>query len=255
MIVQNNGYQSAAFFNSSNYISGTILNFRNGIVDYLDLKEENDKLARENAALRQRLFMSEMTRLNQDHVYTSVLDPELAFQYEFETAEVINNSTRRFNNFITIDKGSLEGLKPGMGVIGSQGVVGKVKAVSSNFATVMSLLHADVMISSKLVDSNTFCTTEWDGKNPKQAMLMYVPRHIIVEKGDTVVTSGFNSVFPENVMIGVIDEVGLKDNAAFYDIVIDLSTDFSTLSKVYICKNSLREEKDSLEINSMQIYE
>lgn len=249
LIVQNNQYQSAAFFNSSNHLAGTIYSIRNNVTEYLNLKDVNRNLADENAQLRQQLFNNQV-RLSSPSIESSVLEPHLSLQYQFLPTKVINNSIHNYDNYLTLNRGSLDGIEPGMGVISTRGVVGKVKATSKHYSTVTSLLHSDVMISSVLEGSNTFCTTKWDGRSPGEAELLYVPRHQKIELGDSVVTSGFNSVFPEDVMIGTISEIGLPENATFYEVKIQLSTDFNALSYTYVCINKLRFEKDSIELNT-----
>ena len=168
-------------------------------------------------------------------------------QFEYISAKVINNSIRRVNNYLTINKGSADGVEPGMGVIGSWGIVGKVRATSRDFSTVYSILHSDMLVSSEIKRNNVLCTTTWTGEDPMYADLLYVPRHIKILKGDTVVTSGYNAIFPENEPIGVIDNFWINENETFFHVKVKLATDFRTLSYVYIIKNKFRAEKDSLE--------
>jgi len=108
-----------------------------------------------------------------------------------------------------------------------------------------------MLVSSKIESSNTLCTTKWDGEDPLRANLLYVPRHIEINIGDTVSTSGYNAVFPEKILIGLINQVKLREDATFYDIRIDLSTEFHRLSYVYVLRNNFKAEKDSLEVNSI----
>lgn len=279
LIVTNNPYQSAAFFNTANYVVGNILETRQEIIDYFGLKRVNADLAEENARLREALSTrNQVNRLTFEKDTFIYLPPDTMFipakrenepdlsaeaigvdtgtvdvdsiiinQYDFIPAKVIGNSTRRFDNYITINQGSKAGIKTGMGVMSGNGVVGRVKAVSTHFATITSLLHTDVMVSSRLKGSETFCTTTWPGRDPQIAELLYVPRHIQVQPGDTVTTSGFNAIFPDNIMIGRVSEVNLRPNATFYDIKIKLSNDFYTLSYVYVISNKVIQEIDSLQ--------
>ncbi|MEM7055773.1 MAG: rod shape-determining protein MreC, partial [Bacteroidota bacterium] len=130
-----------------------------------------------------------------------------------------------------------------------------IKAVSDHFATVTSLLHTDIMVSAKIAHSGVMGTVRWPGKDPLQTQLLYVPRHIQVEPGDNVVTSGYNATFYEGVLIGHVKQVVLRKEAQFYDIVLDISTDFSTLQHVYVVKNMLKPEKDSLEQYTRSYHE
>jgi len=252
LIVQNNSYQGAAFFNSSNKFSASILVFSNDIKVYFSLKEVNEKLATENAVLRRMLQQH-----NQKAIFVNEpLKPKVVEQYQFKMAKVINNSTRRANNFITINKGSKDGIKPGMGVIGTGGIIGKVKVCSDNFSTVTSLLHSDMLVSSQIKRNGAFCSTKWNGKDARTSNLLYLPKHVKILKGDTVVTSGFNSVYPPGVIIGFVKDVKLKSLETYYDVEIELSTDFNRLSYVYVIDNKLRNEIDSLETKSEgKLYE
>lgn len=244
LVVKNNRYQNAAFFNSSNEIAGSMLNSSNEIKSYFSLKEINQSLVTENAFLRAQLT----NNINLDTSSISFKDPALKNQYKFLAAKVINNSTDRYNNYLTIDKGTLHGVEPGMGIISPEGVVGKVKSASRHYATVTSLLHSDGYVSSVIKKSGVFGSIKWEGKDARAASLKFVPRHIKVTLGDTITSSGFNAIYPAGIMIGVISDVDIKGNEAFYDITVDLSTDFSKLGYVYIVQNTLKAERDSLEL-------
>lgn len=245
LIIRNNRYQNAAFFNSSNRIVGVLLNFNEDVSSYFDLRQVNNQLVEENAQLQTELALLKNHLLESDQ---DQLKPGPKIDnYYFTTARVINNSTRRAANYLTISKGIADGVNPGMAVIGSIGIVGKVKVASSNFATVTSVLHPDVLTSSLLKKSNTVCTTKWDGRDPSKAQLLYVPRHVPVAVGDSVVSSGFNAIYPPDIPIGVVSKVNIKEESTFYDIEITFATSFEQLSYVFVVGNRLREEKDSLE--------
>lgn len=243
LIVRHNQYQGAAFLNSSNRLAANILQSKQNINNYFGLREVNRTLAEENALLREMIASGGYQAADSSGdstIYGSG-------QYDFQIAQVINNSTRRASNFITINKGTTDGIEPDMAVVNSQGIVGKVKVASKHFATVISLLHPDFYVSSLIKSSGTLCTTKWGGANPQVADLLYVPRHIQVQPGDTIVTSGYNAIFPPQTMIGVVKSVDISEDATFYDIDIDLSTDFEALSYVYVVKNNAKGEIDSLE--------
>jgi len=251
LIIKNNSYQGAAFFNSSNAVAATLLETRRGVTDYFELKQINQNLAGENALLREMI-----ANKNQQYNYLLLQrtpDGEvLDTAYTFEVAKVINNSFRGFKNHLTINKGSRQGIEPGMGVISGNGIVGRVKTVTRNYATVISLLHSEMIVSSVLAESGTFCSTQWDGKDARYANLNYVPRHIQVKKGERVVTSGYNALYPADILIGTVAEVNLEDNATFYDIKIELSTDFARLDFVYVVKNYNQQELATLDSLSTQ---
>jgi rod shape-determining protein MreC len=251
LIVSNNTYQSASFFSSANFLAASITQTSNSIKEYFYLKTYNKQLAEENALLKKRLenFRSHSisTELSGRVPYISDTTDSLKIPYGFITAKVINNSTDWRNNSLTLDKGRRDGLAPGMGVVGENGLVGKIKYVSNDFAVVTSLLHTGFTVSSRIAGKVEVCTTEWDGTDPKIVSVKYVPRYHQIQVGDTVMTSGYNSIFPSDYIIGFIKEVELKDDANFYDLKAEIINDFTTLSYVHVIINYNKEEKDSLE--------
>ena len=254
LLVRNNSYQNAAFYNSANTYVGKVLEMQRNITDYFRLVQINQALVQENAGLKETLYRKqaavEDTLFGRiDSVLTVSDTLNQAVPYKFIGAKVINNSVRRVNNYFTLNVGKEDGIRPGMGVISPQGVAGRVKAVSANFATVTSLLHSQTLISAKLKSSGTFGSIKWDeGDDARTAGLYYIPLHVKVFKGDTVTTSGYNALFPEGVMIGRVLSVKKEADKSFFTIKVRLSVDFTKLSFVYVVRNERQAERDSLEI-------
>lgn len=246
LIVSSNHYQSAQFFNSSNNMVAAINGFSHGVGEYFSLRRTNEDLARENAALRTAL--EKRTQLLYAVRAQGVADTTIVNRFEYVSAKVVNNSVDRVINFITIDRGSSSGIEEGMAVIGNSGAVGKIKATSEHYSVVTSLLNVDVMISAMIKRTEHFGTVQWDGKDPLFINLNYIPRHVRPVIGDSVVTSGYNAIFPEDIMIGTIEEIQLNDAAQFYDLKVRLSQDFQRLSYVAVVKSNLKVEQDSLEL-------
>jgi rod shape-determining protein MreC len=252
MIVRYNTYQGAAFFNSANKYIGEVLEFQSGITDYFRLANVNTTLARENAVLRQELLQYRKAALIDS---TSKLDTTMFVAtdtlkqrpYILHAGRVINNSVRRTNNTLTLAIGTADGVQPGMGVISSNGIVGRIKTVSKHYSTATSLLHSQMLVSAKINKNNTFGTVKWTGGDYRTAMLDYIPLHVKPAKGDTIVTSGFNTVFPEGVMVGTISSVMKEQDKSFYTIKIKLSVDFAQLSYVYVVENRHKAEREKLE--------
>ncbi|SMD41820.1 rod shape-determining protein MreC [Aquiflexum balticum DSM 16537] len=242
MIASNNSQQGSAFFNSSNQVIGSILGAQNDVVEYFSLASVNKSLVDKNAELLMEL---EKFRQPSDSVFIA-LDSALASSFQFKGAKVINNSLKLTQNHLTISKGSNHGIKPGMGVFNEEGVIGRVKSVSKNYSSIISLLHTELLISSKIQSNDVFGSTKWDGKDSKIAKLLYVPRHVVVKEGDKVVTSGYNAVFPEGIPIGTVTEVKPGSETNYLDITIELATDFSRISYVYLVENTQQQELDSL---------
>lgn len=240
LIVQNNRFQSASFFNSSNFVSASILSITADIRNYFFLDEINQVLALENARLR---------KLIEDHAVvdsdTTLVDS--VYQFKFITARIINNSTKWQNNSLTIDKGASDGVQIDMGVLGSGGVVGKVRYASNRYGVLTSLLHSRFTVSSRIKNKVELCTAVWDGQDPGYVQIKYVPRHHSIEIGDSILTSGYNAIFPKDIPIGVVSEINLAPEETFYSITAKLVNDFSALSHVYVVVNQFKIEKDSIE--------
>ena len=203
LIIGSSHFHNAAFFNTSNFMVSAIYEVKQGIYQYLNLRTVNEDLAKENAFLRKLI--------NEDKSQVFYMDSTVSYyrdttrQYDFIPAVVINNSTRMSNNFLTLDKGRKDGIEPGMGVIGTQGVVGKIKAVSYGYATAYSLLHSEMYVSSIIDRLDQTCSIKWLGNDPMYANLLFVPRHVSIQKGDSISTSGYSSIFPKGILIGKPD--------------------------------------------------
>lgn len=241
LIVQNNQYQSTGYFNTSNRLAANIISTSQGVREYFSLRRINADLAEENAKLRSELERYAVV----DSLYTDTTK-----RFEFISAKVINNSVMNFKNFITVNKGEMEGVRPGMAVISSKGAIGKVKTVSDHYAVLISLLNVDDQMSSMLKRTGHFGTAQWDGTDPRKINLNYIPRHVAPQVGDTVVTSGYNAVFPPGVLVGVVSAANLREEAQFWEVKVDLAQDFGRLAFVEIVKSYQKVEKDSLELTT-----
>jgi rod shape-determining protein MreC len=253
LLVQNNSYQNAAFYNSANTYVGKVLEMQSQVTDYFHLAQINKSLAQENAHLKEELYkkrqLADDTLFGKtDSVFVGRDTTNIPVPYKFIGAKVINNSVRRVNNYITLNVGKMHGIRPGMGVMAPQGVAGRVKAVSANYATVTSLLHSQTLLSAKLKRDGTFGSIKWEeGDDSRTATLNFVPLHVKVYKGDSVVTSGYNSLFPEGVMIGRVISVRKELDKSFFTIKVQLAVDFSKIGFVYVVRNEKQAERDSLE--------
>jgi rod shape-determining protein MreC len=244
LIIENNQYQGARFFNSSNGMVASLNNFSQDVREYFLLRNINTTLAEENAELRSRLEQFNQIQQASDSISKS--DSVVIKQFDFVSAKVVNNSVNRFTNYLTINKGANVGIKPGMAVISPLGAVGKVKTVSEHYSVVTSILHKDYRLSVVMTRTGYFGSVSWDGVDPDFAQLNFVPRHVNPSKGDTVVTSAFNAVFPEGIMVGVIEDVK-QNETLFYDLTLKLSQDFRKLSYVEVVRSHLKNELDSLQ--------
>ena len=260
LVFSSQPYQRAGYFNSANQWSGAVMEASSGVEEYLSLKEQNALLVLENARMREEL--ARFSRLKEQQAFDSlsrervVLADTLGMDslppaiYSFIPARVINQSIRNQQNYLTLNRGSKDGLEVDMGVIHPTGVVGKIKAVSRNYATVTSILHTEVLTSARINRNNALGSVRWEGQDPAEARLLYIPRHINVAKGDTVSTTGFSGIYPEGIPIGIVKAVGSGSDATYLDIQLDLLTTFNQLIWVEVVKTMGRAEVDSLEIIS-----
>ncbi|WP_339812879.1 rod shape-determining protein MreC [uncultured Imperialibacter sp.] len=254
LVLNDRSYLGAKFFNSSNRLAANVLNISSNVSDYFSLGKVNAQLAEENRQLHEILLNQTPKGIDPIRIDSVSID-SVNHVYEMIAAKVINNSTRRVNNYLTINKGSDDGILPGMGVVGPQGIVGKVKYSSKHFSSVISLLHTEFLISTAVKRNQVYGTLRWTSGDALYADLQYVPRHVSLQVGDTIVTSGFNTIFPEGYQAGTISEFTISDDATFYTVKVKLATDFYSLRYVYVVKNLLAEEKDSLEQVTIPDYE
>ena len=254
MVVTFNNYQRAAFFDSGNFLSGTLFEKFSSFAQIFEFKQVNIKMAEENAVLRSAL--QEMLLKSNHGTYhssDSIYLPRIARDssqkavYRFTTARVINNSVNQQHNFITINKGRHDGIKPDMGVISNGQVVGLVTNVSENFSTVISLLNSKWKISAKIKRNDYFGSLSWDGKDYRRVQLNEMPYHVPVQNGDTVVTTGYSSSFPEGIIIGTISDFSIGSGSNFYKIEVMLAADFKNLVIVGLIENKQLNEIKHLE--------
>lgn len=234
---------------------GSINETAGNVSEYFSLKKVNKDLAEENARLKSLLLSTRnlpFDSLSENLLVSNSID---SLRFELITAEVVRNSIRQTNNFFMINKGSKDGITEGLGVINSFGVVGKIRAVNENFAQGISLLNTKNPISAKHKATGRMGTVLWEGINPKKAKLLYLTSEVGVEVGDTIVTSGFNSLFPKEVMIGTISSATPDKNNTYLNIELDLSVDFGGLSFVYVIKNHDKPEQDSLINSNPQLFQ
>jgi rod shape-determining protein MreC len=244
LIIQNNRFQKASVLNATNQVVTNTMEVVNYVKEYIHLRDNNTSLAEENARLRAMLAEN---KYQIDSVYSPVKDTINLQQYEYITAKVINNSLHHRNNFITLDKGSLQGVKPEMGVIGPKGIIGIVNHVSEHYCTVMSLLHKESSSSVMLKRNKFFGSLKWDGRDPKYMYLNEIDKTVPILKGDSIVTTAFSTTYPTGIYVGKVVDFEVEPGSPFYKIKINLATNFNGLSHVYIVKNLMKEEKLSLE--------
>ncbi len=236
-------YQSSKIVAWTNNIAGNWYQGINSIGGYFGLKGENDRLAAENAQLRAQLASSYLSY--NDSVFT-VNDTTYRQRYSYTEARVIKNSWSQQNNYIMINKGSAHGIEPDMAVISPEGIVGVVMSVSTNFSTIMPVLHSDSRNSVKVRRTGISGSLVWDGLDYRYAQIIDVPTTHKFEADDTIITSGLANDFPEGIPVGYVKDAENLSGSGFYRVRIRLATDFNKLDHVYIINNHFREEQEKL---------
>lgn len=253
LIISFNETHNQIYLSSANSFTGGVYNVSSDVRSYFKLDKQNEKLLKdnqqlliENDQLRERLAEKEAILLDSLTREISAGDTTRG-DFQFIGAKVINNSITSVNNKLTLDKGRKDGVVEHAGVINGRGIVGVVRAVSSNYASVMSILHRQTRISAAVKGKEYFGTLVWSGETPEVMQLEAVPKHASLDKGDTVVTSGYTHLFPPDIIIGTIDSTWLEEGNNFYNIDVRLVNDMSKLQYAYICIHRNREELLTLE--------
>lgn len=244
LIVQTHSFHRSSFVSSANGVTGFVYDKINSTKEFLHLKEENKTLADENARLRQLLYNS--TGPN-DSLDVLKRYPTPTEDFDVMPAKVIRNSFNLKENYLTIKGGTKQGIESDLGVINSNGVIGIIEQTSNNYATVQSILNTKSRINAKIKGANHFGTLQWDGKNTGYVQLTDIPRLADIFKGDTIVTGGISTIFPENIPIGVIEQAFTNETSNYYTINVRLFNDMTNIGYVYVIKNKDSEEIEELE--------
>jgi rod shape-determining protein MreC len=242
LIVQSSHYQRSRLIDLNRQVTGYIYSKVDGAREYFSLKEVNQQLADENMELRNKLD------LISGSLDTATVTRELrgTHHYFFVPSRVVNNSIYKQYNYLTLDKGKKQGVFRDMGVISNGGLVGIILESSANFATVIPVINRDFRLSAKIKSNNYAGILQWEGDSPLFAILTEIPFHVNLAEGDTILTSGFSSIFPEGIEVGTIESFSLE-RGNFYDIRVSLFTDFQRLYHVNVIRNYRQEEQLNLE--------
>lgn len=243
LIVLNNNYQNSVFSDKTSAVSGFFSDRSISIINYFSLKDENLSLIKENIKLKNEL--DQLLSIPKDTSYQKIESKN----YFYRTANITSISYNRNRNYVIIDKGNKDGILPEMAVMSNQGVVGLIKSTSNNFSIVIPLINLSLKISAKIKKNNYYGTLQWGGQDYTCSNLEDIPFHVNVNKGDTIVTSGFSSIFPEGELIGFVDDVERK-TANFLKIKVKLAHDFKRGGSLYIIENLNLDEINKIKENN-----
>jgi rod shape-determining protein MreC len=249
ILVNYNKTHQAVFAGVANEVTGKLNEQYNGVESYFSLQTNNKLLLEENARLKnmlaqnfQRPDISVLTFT--DSLFTDTIGKQRKFVWL--PAKVVGNSVSLQNNYVMLERGSLQGVKPEMAVTGPNGIVGIVTQVSENYSKVMSLLHRNSKVSCMLKKNNMAGSLEWDGKNPSYLTLKGIPKSAQIVKGDTVLTSTYSSIFPSHLMVGTVAEVMADPSSNFFTLKVKSATNFFSLQYAYLVQNTMWEEQKAL---------
>lgn len=250
LLFRYNSYQGSVWFSSANAVTGKVYEWDSAVESYFSLSGVNSQLTQRNAFLEQQVRMlddsiARLTR-SQEAAVTR-LSSMVPFQgCRLIPAKVVANMVNRYDNLITIDKGSADGVKRDMGVVCGMGVVGIVYLVSEHYSIVIPALNSHSNISCTIQRRGYFGYLRWRGGSSQLAYLEDVPRHAHFKLGDNVVTSGYSSVFPPGVMVGKVLQVFNSADGLSYRVQVKLSTDFARLRDVCLVDDSALQERINL---------
>lgn len=254
LLVKSSKEHFSVYMSSANAIGGAIYRTTNEVTEYFGLLSVNQRLQESNAKLE-----NEVLNLRQQLSQYKILAQDASDsvrtsnRFDYVGASVINNSTRHPRNHFTIDRGTSDGVVPGMGVVDQSGVVGIVDVTGKHSSRVISLLNQSQHFSAKVKNSSYVGSLSWRGDDPTVAYLEEVPRHAKFHIGDTIVTSGFSTTFPEGIDIGTIMGKVKTNDDTFLVLKIHLASNFKTLGTVRVIKDAMKQELDS--INKIGIFE
>ena len=244
LIFHNNAYPRSSVLSTANQIIAWQNEQLSEIISYFSLKEQNEVLATENAYLRNQL--SHLQQWNDDSLMRETMRLSNYNSPTFLPAKVVQITTQQKNNFLTINVGQRDSIRKGQGVINNEGIVGVVKTVGKKYSVVMPIINTHAIVSCRFAKNNYIATLQWDGDDYRFATLIDVSSHLVVNKGDTIVTSGLSPIFPEGIPVGIVENSTLKEGASYHTISVRLSTNFKRLKYVEVVYN-----KDQLELEEL----
>jgi rod shape-determining protein MreC len=253
-----NKYHEAVFMNAAGEITGSIDQRYSTVEYYFKLKKINEQLTAENARLNQML---KENYVKPDESWKLVMDTVLMDslrqiqKYTWLGARVVGSTVSTQTNFITIHRGSNQGVQPNMGVVSPGGIVGTVVNVSENFSSVMTMLHRQYKVVVKLKNGGDRGTVEWDGVSPTYVTLKDIPKSAKVQLGDSVVTSPTSSLFPGGIMVGTIEEIIDDKSSNFYTLKLKPATDFFNIEYVYVIANSQYADQKRMEDSTRKKFQ
>lgn len=243
MLFNGNDYPRSVYATSANAVAGEIYQINDNVQQFFSLRTENLELTEENARLLEEIAVLQNRLEAGEERDSAYLYSHLGLH--FVPARVVQIESGKRHNCFTLNKGTRDGVETDMGVVGAKGAVGIVSAAGERFSLVMPIVNEQMMLSCRLRPSLVYGPLEWDGTDNRFASLNNIARHAEVSVGDTVVTSGLTTAFPEGIPVGVVDNAELHETDAYYRIRVRLFTEFDRQRYVQvICNEALHEQQE-----------
>ena len=250
MLSHNSQTHEAFFASASNEVTGKINKQFDNFYSYFRLQEINRQLTAENVSLRNELQSNFIVPDSTRKIVIDSLNKDSLNRYRkfyYLPAKVVGSTVSLQTNFLTLERGSLQGVKKGMSVVSPEGIVGVVTEVSDNYCRVMSLLHRNSKVSAMLKKDNNAGSIEWDGVDPSYLTLKNISKGAQVKKGDSIVTSNYSANYPSHLLIGTVSDFAVDPTINFYTLKVKTAANFFTLQYVYIVENVRYAEQIKLE--------
>ncbi len=245
-----NKFHEAAFMGVANELTGRVSSKYSNVEYYFHLKKTNEALATQNEQLLNGLPSNYQPPDSSRIIFTDTTKYDtlgIIRRYVWRGARVVNNSVSMQNNYITVHRGEKQGVQKEMGVVSPTGLVGMVVNTSENFAVVMTMLNRQSSVSAKLRKSGEIGKIQWDGRSPDLVTMINIPKSAPINKGDSVVTSGYSLSFPPGIMIGTVAEILDDKSSNFYTLKVKPSTNFYNVEYVTVVDNLQKEEQKKVE--------
>lgn len=253
LIVRFNRYHEGLFFTSANQVTSKLFEASSEVTGYLHLQEENEVLLEQNAILQAKVLTLSSAIVDSTWLASITESFPISERDTIIPAKVINNNISQNQNFLTINRGEVDGIRDEMAVMGPGGVVGVIYKTGKHFSIVLPLLSIKSNISCKVQRTNYFGILRWDGKSSRTATLYDLPLHTQVQLGDTIVTSGYSSIFPESCVIGTVEKMHRSVDGLSILLTVELGCNFAILNHIIVIDRYDNKEIKLLESSINQI--
>lgn len=232
LLSMNNVYPRSSIFSTANAFVAWQHEQISEMTAYFHLRSMNEQLAAENAALRNQICSMDSAQVGES--------------FHYVPAKAVEMTTDRLHNYVTINRGSKDGIQRGQGVRNEDGVVGIIRTVGPNYSVVLPIINTHTNLSCRFAKNDYIGTLQWNGKDCRFAQLADVAAHVVVNPGDTIITSGLSPVFPEGIPVGIVESSVLKEGDSYHTIRVRLHTNFKRLKYVEIVQNAAQNELEEL---------